>query len=58
MKSVAIETVWNGPNSAIASAGGAMPRAAMPKITIGIEGGMTMPRPPADAVTAEAKPRS
>ena len=31
-----------------------MPRAEMPKITIGIEGGMTTPRPPDDAVIADA----
>ena len=31
-----------------------MPSAAIPKITIGIEGGMMMPRPPEAAVTAEA----
>ena len=52
MNSLLIETVWKGPNFSIASGGACRPMAEMPKITMGIEGGMTIPSPPALAVTA------
>ena len=58
MNSFGIETVWNTPYFSTASGGGCMPSAAMPKITIGIDGGMMMPRLPDEAVMEEATPLS
>ena len=54
INSFGIETVWNTPCCSTASAGAGMPRAAMPKMISGMEGGITMPRPPDEAVIAEA----
>ena len=53
-KSLGMDTVWNCPNFATASGGGIILMPEIPKITIGIEGGITTPRPPEDAVIAEA----
>ncbi len=52
--SLGIDSEANWPNFSTASGGGFMPSAEMPKITIGIDGGMMMPRPPEAAVTADA----
>ena len=43
MNSFGIDSESNWPNFSTASGGGAMPSAAMPKMTIGIDGGMMMP---------------
>ena len=54
MNSLGMDTDWNSPNVSTASGDGFMPRAEMPKMTMGMDGGMTTPRPPEDAVIADA----
>ena len=54
MNSLGMETDWNSPNLSTASGEGFIPSAEMPKITMGMDGGMTTPRPPDDAVIADA----
>ncbi len=58
IKSFGMETDWKTPYLSTASGGGCMPSAAIPNITIGIDGGMMIPRLPDDAVIAEASPLS
>ena len=58
MNSLGMETDWNTPYFSTASGGGCIPSAEMPKITMGIEGGMMIPRLPEEAVIAEAMPLS
>ena len=54
MNSFGMDTDWNSPNLSTASGEAFMPKAEMPKMTMGMDGGMTTPRPPEDAVIADA----
>ena len=54
MNSFGIDSVWKSPCMATASGGGCSPMPEIPKITIGIDGGITTPSPPEEAVIAEA----
>ena len=54
MNSLGMDRPANSPCFCTASTGTCRPMAEMPKITMGMDGGMMMPMPPDAAVTAPA----